>query len=456
MMPQIDLSEWSGLPRQSERYSHGQHLVPKDANEDRSRRRRRKYCSNDKERRQDSCDRGYRSDNEPRRRHEDSKERCNARPAQRSHSKACGEHRIDDSDSDNDDDNNNNDNDNDDNNDDANDDDGDHRPRKGCHSRTKGVGDHRLDGSDNKPYRPRRSPSVPKQYSERFIDDFMPENSIEHPNRYSRHYLYGEHQSDNHAKMPPLLIPHEQPTLYLRRYGEHQIDTPVNMPSPPDKTVINPSGVKLPPDDHTLGEHHLAGSNLHMASSPVVTTLRQSYYAENTDHSFVPSSPGGNERHTRRRPRSNTFSGGDQSQGKYYDPLATNSVKRLNSAESFPDTRLPHTRISQYTSDFPHSWSNTASPGDSKSEAGSYIERPGSGLATSTNSTALLSSVALPLSSGVLERKPHRYMPLKNILDFRLIRILPETMSGLKCEILHSSLDHAPDYIAISVKSPYN
>jgi hypothetical protein len=37
-------------------------------------------------------------------------------------------------------------------------------------------------------------------------------------------------------------------------------------------------------------------------------------------------------------------------------------------------------------------------------------------------------------------------------MEFRLIRVLPERMSKLKCEILHRSLNNAPDYIAISVR----
>jgi hypothetical protein len=38
-------------------------------------------------------------------------------------------------------------------------------------------------------------------------------------------------------------------------------------------------------------------------------------------------------------------------------------------------------------------------------------------------------------------------------MEFRLVKILPEKMSKLKCEILHRSLDDTPEYIAISASS---
>lgn len=38
-------------------------------------------------------------------------------------------------------------------------------------------------------------------------------------------------------------------------------------------------------------------------------------------------------------------------------------------------------------------------------------------------------------------------------MEFRLVKILPEKMSKLKCEISHWSLDDAPGYIAISVST---
>ncbi|KAH8730504.1 heterokaryon incompatibility protein-domain-containing protein [Phaeosphaeriaceae sp. PMI808] len=56
---------------------------------------------------------------------------------------------------------------------------------------------------------------------------------------------------------------------------------------------------------------------------------------------------------------------------------------------------------------------------------------------------------SLPSGSGVLGPKTYKYLALGE-MEFRLVKILPETMSKLKCEILHRSLNDAPDYIAIS------
>ncbi|KAF2830078.1 HET-domain-containing protein [Ophiobolus disseminans] len=53
------------------------------------------------------------------------------------------------------------------------------------------------------------------------------------------------------------------------------------------------------------------------------------------------------------------------------------------------------------------------------------------------------------MGSGVLGPKTYQYQSLGE-MEFRLVRILPERMSKLKCEIVHQSLDDAPDYVAIS------
>lgn len=53
-------------------------------------------------------------------------------------------------------------------------------------------------------------------------------------------------------------------------------------------------------------------------------------------------------------------------------------------------------------------------------------------------------------TSGVLDSQTFTYERLERTMEFRLVRILPERTSKLKCEILHASLEHPPDYIAIS------
>jgi hypothetical protein len=43
----------------------------------------------------------------------------------------------------------------------------------------------------------------------------------------------------------------------------------------------------------------------------------------------------------------------------------------------------------------------------------------------------------------------YQYQPLKD-MEFRLVKVLPERMSELKCEILHASFDELPYYTAMS------
>jgi hypothetical protein len=55
--------------------------------------------------------------------------------------------------------------------------------------------------------------------------------------------------------------------------------------------------------------------------------------------------------------------------------------------------------------------------------------------------------------SGNLGAKSYHYRELKN-LEIRLIKVMPEKMPQLKCEIVHKSLNNVPTYTAISVSIP--
>jgi hypothetical protein len=96
--------------------------------------------------------------------------------------------------------------------------------------------------------------------------------------------------------------------------------------------------------------------------------------------------------------------------------------------------------------------SNSVGPGDSRSETGYNIERPRPRTAPSFASSGERSPSPSGTISGILGPKSYQYMPLKE-MEFRLVRILPERMWKLKCEIVHQSLRDAPNYIAISVSS---
>jgi hypothetical protein len=121
------------------------------------------------------------------------------------------------------------------------------------------------------------------------------------------------------------------------------------------------------------------------------------------------------------------------------------------SDESNLHARLPSLSISQHHPEISRSLNDIVTPGDSRSEAGNFTERPRSWSAASAASTALLLPTRPGSGSGVLGARSYQYQPLGE-MEFRLIRVLPERMSKLKCEILHRSLNNAPDYIAISVR----
>ncbi|KAJ4348103.1 uncharacterized protein N0V89_009475 [Didymosphaeria variabile] len=88
-------------------------------------------------------------------------------------------------------------------------------------------------------------------------------------------------------------------------------------------------------------------------------------------------------------------------------------------------------------------------PEDSRSETSPTTKRLSSGDARSLASgSTLRQSVSLSVS-GVLGEKVYQYKQL-SAFQFRLVRILPKTMSLIKCELAAYSLEDPPGYIAIS------
>jgi len=84
---------------------------------------------------------------------------------------------------------------------------------------------------------------------------------------------------------------------------------------------------------------------------------------------------------------------------------------------------------------------DTVMPEDSRSETSESRK--------ASSSVGARSRISLPSVSGLLGKNVYQYQPL-NDGEFRLIRVLPKTMSLIKCEIVHCSLDEPPDYTAIS------
>lgn len=64
-------------------------------------------------------------------------------------------------------------------------------------------------------------------------------------------------------------------------------------------------------------------------------------------------------------------------------------------------------------------------------------------------SASLMSLTATPSRSGMRRSKSYRYIPLGD-MEIRLVRVLPETMSTLKCEMCHRSLYDPIEYVALS------
>ncbi|CAO2651232.1 Nn.00g095290.m01.CDS01 [Neocucurbitaria sp. VM-36] len=92
-------------------------------------------------------------------------------------------------------------------------------------------------------------------------------------------------------------------------------------------------------------------------------------------------------------------------------------------------------------------------PNDSRFEA----ERPrirkqfrNLNASTDVSAHVLHPTASAPQASGMLGMKNYLYRRLEQKLDFRLVRVLPQRTSKLKCEILHASLERPPEYVAIS------
>ncbi|KAF1851755.1 HET-domain-containing protein [Cucurbitaria berberidis CBS 394.84] len=122
--------------------------------------------------------------------------------------------------------------------------------------------------------------------------------------------------------------------------------------------------------------------------------------------------------------------GRGRGQGRHPRPLASRSISEI----------LPKR-------------SNTVFPGDSRSETGKAgTEQQPWEPTSSLDSTAhvIQTRASVSSASGVLGPKNYAYQRLVQETDFRLVRVLPQRTSKLKCEILHASLEHPPEYVAIS------
>jgi hypothetical protein len=133
----------------------------------------------------------------------------------------------------------------------------------------------------------------------------------------------------------------------------------------------------------------------------------------------------------------------------YHESSPSNPRPRFNTTTSFPKPQIPRFPMSHDPPDASQSLSFSVGSGDSRCDIEATKRRSRLGSDSTITSTSILSLPTSPSVSSVLGPKSYQYHPLRD-MEFRLIRILPERMSKLKCEIVHRSLEVPPDYVAIS------
>jgi hypothetical protein len=122
----------------------------------------------------------------------------------------------------------------------------------------------------------------------------------------------------------------------------------------------------------------------------------------------------------------------------------------LTGVELLMDADMPRPFLTERPHSFARSTVQSVASGESRPEYRFSLERSTLNSELQAPSTSLMSLPTTPSGSGVLGPKPYQYLPLGE-MEFRLVRVLPETMSTLKCEMCHRLLhDTLEDYIAIS------
>jgi len=403
--------------RDSKRHSHGHHLTPQDADAERTRRRRHKTSSGDSDGIQNPSNRGYRSDDERRRRHRHDGDKDRYR-ASSSHHPKDHDRRKQDSSSDTEDEL--------------------ARARfsqsqqtrldahhERSRSDNRGYGEHRFDLLEERRTKPARKPTPFGFPHASLAHRYEP---AERTDRQSAKAIYGEHHEYDRVQVDT------QVRSTGREYGEHRFN---------DEHTNRASSMKFSSLSPPLPNETLSGpssnQNTHRMGTQDVTT---------DDISWSPTDiPRGNRTSLPARVRD----------------LASTSDERIRQDEidSRPSTsghngafnanmKLPRLSISQYPAAYSQFLSNIETAGDSTSGVGEDVQRPRSTSATSTASSRILSWSPSSPSSGILGPKTYQYQPLQPS-EIRLVKILPERMWKLKCEIIHVSLQSHAEYTAISV-----
>jgi hypothetical protein len=416
-----------GLQRESKRYSHD-HLTPQDANAEQTRRRRHKVFLDGKERRYHSQERGYRSDNETRRRHRHDGDRDRYR-ASSSHRPKDDDCRRQHSSS------------------------GTERERSHAHV----YGEHRFDDFfDKRDIHPKPLPTtsgLPPSPSAHSASNQIrgPYNqvrewkSVEPLVQHSKAAMYGDHHI---FVAQPKASARRDKISVQREYGEHHLD---DEPLP-----------KAPPYEFFAGDvrHTMTPSSLPPPAKKQLPESTSKHDDGTTrtgsrdDITKLVTLPPTNTQRVHRislppSVRDSAYTLGDRSSQNVSDnrPSTSGTDEAFNT-----NAKLPRIHVSPYSTGYSQSLPDIVSPDGSRSEPDNDMQRSRSGSGTSTTSTRIPSPSPSSSTSTLLGPRTYHYQPLQ-ASEIRLVRVLPERMWKLKCEILHVSLDHAPEYSAISVSS---
>jgi hypothetical protein len=176
-----------------------------------------------------------------------------------------------------------------------------------------------------------------------------------------------------------------------------------------------------------------------------------SYSKKRPSRQQVPSPPGINRRRhsdmdvtsTRLERHDDTTPAGHKA-GRYQPLYSVQRDKRPNRGDRAPSLQVPLSIPGSFPSAL-----DAIQPEDSRSETSPSGKRLSSRDTQSLVSGSSLRPSVSPSLSGVLGENIYRYKPLGEF-EFRLVRILPKTMTLVKCELVHCSLEDPPSYIAIS------
>jgi len=416
-----------GLQRDSKRH-HGHHLTPQDANADRTRRKRYEVSPDGKKRIDHSSDRGYRSDDEPRRRHrhDDNKDRHRAtsayRPKDPKHRQTLsygdtGRYKF--------------------------------TPTEKPESKfNQPYGEHRFDDtyatqdiySTTIPATPALSPAhvaYQTRNQARSGHDHM-EGQSRRSARPSRHAAYGDHREDYSRHVVPVSRRHQEigPDSRDVEYGEHRFVD--------NEQVTGASSMK-PFHQDTQPTSGWPMTARPPTNKPVsASTFRNESNPRIDDHD-------GNIRQDKRSPINNQIIRHVSLPSMVRDSAPTcGEHSPQDGFDSRPSTSgfsgdaiLPRVSVSQYPPDI-------IIPTDTVSAIHDDRPSPQSVSGASTLSSRMLSPSPSLSSSGVLGPKVYMYQQLQ-AFEIRLVKVLPERMWKLKCEMIHVPLYTAPEYTAISV-----